>query len=75
MGSIAEGRDKREEVRGKTEEVISCSPSGGATLTVEYLGFAEKVLWVRVGDNPPLAPPPTVEGKTGEKGRERGGRS
>ncbi|WP_293115535.1 hypothetical protein [Okeania sp. SIO1I7] len=25
--------------------------------TISYLGFAEKVLWVRVGDNPPLTPP------------------
>ncbi|NET12193.1 MULTISPECIES: hypothetical protein [Okeania] len=29
-----------------------------------YLGFAEKVLWVRVGVNPPLAPPPPRRERT-----------
>ncbi len=36
-----------------------------------YLRFAEKVLWVREGDNPPLTPP--VEGKTGDRKQDKWG--
>ncbi|NEN91686.1 MAG: hypothetical protein F6K48_23385 [Okeania sp. SIO3H1] len=34
-----------------------------------------KVLWLRVGDNPPLTPPRRGRQETGEMAWERGGRS